>query len=94
MSSSKLDQLARRRETLIIRSDGQRERLAESCEQLSRSLKWANLAKGLLQQIKDHPAALLAPATFMVGPGKFRRVGKIISAGWSIFQAVRGRRRR
>jgi hypothetical protein len=92
--SSKLDQLARRRETLIIRSDGQRERLAESCDQLTRSLSWANMAKELLQKLKDHPAALLAPATFMVGRGKFRSVGKVLSLGWSIFQAVRGRRRR
>ena len=91
---SKLDQLARRRETLIIRSDGQRERLAESCDQLSKSLKWVNVAKSLLQQIKEHPAALIALPTFMAGPGKFRRVGKIISAGWSVFRAVRGRRRR
>ena len=92
--SRKLEKLALRRETLIIRSDGQRERLAESCDDLGKSLKWANLAKGLLQQIKEHPAALLAPATFMVGPGKFRRVGKVISVGWSLFQAARGRRRR
>jgi hypothetical protein len=92
--SSKLEQLARRRETLIIRSDGQRERLAESCEQFTRSLRWASLAKGLLQTIKDNPAALIAPATFLVGTGKFRRVGKVLSVGWSIFRAVRGRRRR
>ena len=91
--SSKLDHLVRRRETLIIRSDGQRERLAESYEQMTRSLRWASLAKGLIQKIKDNPAALIAPATLMVGPGKFRRVGKALSVGWSIFRAVRGRRR-
>lgn len=92
---SKLDQLARRRETLIIRSDGQRERLAESCNQLSNSLKWVNVAKSLIQQIKQHPAALIAPAaTIIAGPGKFRKIGKALSLGWSIFRAVRTPRRR
>ena len=92
--SSKLDQRVRRRETLIIRSDGQRERLADSCAQLTNSLKWPNVAKSLLHTVKENPGALIGPATFIVGGGKFRRVGKIISTGWSIFQAVRGRRRR
>ena len=91
---SKLEELVRRREMLTIRSDGQRERLADSYEQLRRSLRWASLAKGLVQKIKEHPAALIAPATFMVGPGKFRRVGKVLSVGWSIFRAARARRRR
>lgn len=91
---SKLQELVRRREMLIIRSDGQRERLIDSCDQLTRSLRWASLAKGVMQKIKQNPAALIAPATLMAGPGKFRRIGKAFSLGWSIFQAVRGRRRR
>ena len=92
---SKLEELARRRETLIIRSGGQRERLAESYDQLAHSLRWANLAKGFLQQIKDHPVALLGPAvTFIAAPGKFRRIGNWLSLGWSVFRAVRSARRR
>jgi hypothetical protein len=91
---SKLEELARRREMLMIRSDGQRERLADSYEQLTRSLRWASLAKSVVQKIKNNPAGLIAPATLMVGPGKFRRLGKAVSVGWSIFRAVRGRRRR
>jgi len=92
---SKLDQLARRRETLIIRSGGQRERLAESYAQLAHSLRWASLAKGFLLQIKEHPVALIGPAaTFMAGSGKFRRIGNVLSLGWSILRAVRARRRR
>ncbi|HTM10221.1 MAG TPA: hypothetical protein VL754_17685 [Verrucomicrobiae bacterium] len=91
---SKLEELARRREMLMIRSDGQRERLADSYGQLTRSLRWASLAKSVVQKIKNNPAGLIAPATLMVGPGKFRRLGKAVSVGWSIFRAVRGRRRR
>ncbi len=92
---SKLEQLARRRETLIIRCGGQRERLAESYAQLANSLRWASLAKGFLQQIKEHPVALIGPAaTIIAGPGKFRRIGKALSLGWSIFRAVRTNRRR
>jgi hypothetical protein len=91
---SKLEELARRREMLMIRSDGQRERLADSYEKLTRSLRWASLAKSVVQKIKNNPAGLIAPATLMVGPGKFRRLGKAVSVGWSIFRAVRGRRRR
>jgi hypothetical protein len=90
---SKLQELQRRRESLLIRSDGQRERLADSYESLTRSLRWVNLAKGVVQRIKDNPVALIAPATLITGPGKFRRIGKVLSVGWSIFRAVRGRRR-
>jgi hypothetical protein len=92
--SGKLEELARRRETLIIRSGGQRERLADSYEQLTRSLRWASLAKGLIYKLKDNPAALIGPATFIAGGGKFRRVGKVLSLGWSVLRAVRARRRR
>jgi len=91
---SKLEELARRRETLIIRSDGQRERLVDSYAHLTRSLRWVNLAKGVMQKLKENPVALIAPATLMSGPGKFRRIGKALSLGWSIFRAVRGRRHR
>ncbi len=92
---SKLEKLARRRETLIIRSGGQRERLAESYEQLAHSLRWASLAKGFLQGIKEHPIALIGPAaTFIAGPRKFRRIGNVLSLGWSIFRAFRTDRRR
>ena len=92
---SRLEDLSRRRETLIIRSGGQRERLAESYEQVAHSLRWASLAKGFLQQIKEHPVALIGPAaTFMAGSGKFRRIGNVLSLGWSIFRAVRTGRRR
>lgn len=92
---SKLEKLARRRESLIIRSGGQRERLAESYEQLAHSLRWASLAKSFLYQIKEHPIALIGPAaTVIAGSGKFRRLGKVLSLGWSIFRAVRPRRRR
>lgn len=92
---SKLEELAQRRETLIIRSGGQRERLAESYEQLAHSLRWASLAKSFLQQIKEHPVALIGPAaTVIAGSGKFRRIGRVLSVGWSIFRAFRADRRR
>jgi hypothetical protein len=92
---SKLQELERRRETLIVRSGGQRERLAESYRQLAHSLRWASLAKSFLLQIKEHPVALIGPAaTIIAGPGKFRRLGNVLSLGWSILSAVRSRRRR
>ena len=92
---SRLEELSRRRETLVLRSGGQRERLAESYEQLAHTLRWASLAKGFLQQIKEHPVALIGPAaTFMAGSGKLRRIGNALSLGWSIFRAVRAGRRR
>jgi hypothetical protein len=92
---SKLQELTRRRETLIVRSGGQRERLAESYQQLAHSLRWASLAKSFLLQIKEHPVALIGPAaTIIAGPGKFRRLGNVLSLGWSILSAVRSRRRR
>ncbi len=91
---SKLQELARRRETLIIRSGGQRERLAESYERLAHSLRWASMAKSIVQRIKEHPAALIGATSLIGAPGKFRRVGKILSLGWSVFSAISSRRRR
>jgi len=77
--SGKLDELVRRREILLVRSGGQRERLAESSERLARSLRWAHIAKGIVQKIKDNPAALLGATAFI---------------GGSLFRAFRARRAR
>lgn len=92
--SKRLDELARRRESLILRSGGQRERLAESVERLNRSLRWAHLARGVVQKIKDNPAALIGATSLIGGPEKFRVAGRLVSMGWSIFRAFRTRRAR
>jgi len=93
--SNKLADLARRRESLILRSGGQRERLAEGCEQLARSIQWAHIAKGLIRKIKDNPGALMG-VTALLGARriKFLRVSNWLSIGWALFQALRARRAR
>ena len=96
--SHKLTDLVRRRESLILRSGGQRERLAESCERLGRSLQWARLARGLIKNIRNNPRALLGvtATAFLAGAGKtkFRKMSNWLSFGWSFFQALRARRAR
>jgi YqjK-like protein len=93
--SDKLADLARRRESLILRSGGQRERLAESCEHLARSVQWAHIAKGLIRKIKDNPGALMGVTAFLGSRRtKFLRVTNWLSLGWALFQAFRARRAR
>ncbi|MGH7769205.1 MAG: hypothetical protein ACREQP_17300 [Candidatus Binatia bacterium] len=93
--SDKLAELARRRESLIVRSGGQRERLAESCERLSQSLKWTRLAMGLVQKIKANPSTLMGVTAYLGSRRtKFRRLGNWFSLGWTIFRAIRARRTR
>jgi hypothetical protein len=93
--SNKLADLARLRESLILRSGGQRERLAEDCERLARSLQWAHIAKGLIRKIKDNPGALLGVTAFLGSRRtKFLRVSNWLSIGWALFQALRARRAR
>jgi len=93
--SSKSEELARRRESLIVRSGGQRERLAESCERLAQSLKWTRLAMGIVQKIKGHPSALMGVTAFLGSRRtKFHRLGNWLSLGWTIFRAFRARRSR
>ena len=92
---SRIDEIERRRESLLVRSGGQRERLAESCERLARSLRWARIAKGIVQKIRDNPAALLGATAFIGARGtNFRRVGNLVSMGWTLFRAFRARRAR
>ncbi|HEY3304424.1 MAG TPA: hypothetical protein VGL70_12905 [Candidatus Binatia bacterium] len=93
--SNKLAELARRRESLIVRSGGQRERLAESYEHLAQSLKWTRLAMGLVQKIKASPSALVGVTAYLGSRRtKFRRLGNWLSLGWTIFRAIRARRAR
>ena len=93
--SDKLADLARRRESLILRSGGQRERLAENCERLARSIQWAHIAKGLIRKIKDNPGALMGVTAFLGSRRtKFLRVSNWLSLGWTLFQALRARRAR
>jgi hypothetical protein len=93
--SHKLADLERRRESLILRSGGHRERLAESCERVARSLQWANIAKGLIRKIRDNPGALMGVTAFLGSRRtKFLRMSNWLSIGWSLFQALRARRAR
>jgi hypothetical protein len=93
--SDKLADLARRRESLILRSGGQRERLAEGCERLARSLQWAYIARGLIRKIKDNPGVLMGVTAFLGGRRiKFLRVSNWLSIGWTLLQAFRARRAR
>jgi hypothetical protein len=92
--SDKLAELARRRESLIVRSGGQRERLAESCERLAESLTWTRLAMGVVRKIKN-PSALMGVTAFLGSRRtKFRRVGNWLSLGWTLYRAIRARRAR
>ncbi|HEY2987541.1 MAG TPA: hypothetical protein VGL11_07430 [Candidatus Binatia bacterium] len=96
--SDKLAELARQRESLILRSDGQRERLADSVDQLRRSLQWAHLAKGMIQRIAANPSALVGvTATALIAGArktKFGKISNLFSLGWTLFRAVRARRAR
>jgi hypothetical protein len=93
--SDKLAELARRRESLILRSGGQRERLAESCERLAEKLKWTRLATGVFNKIKGNPTALMGVTAYLGSRrSKFRRAGNWLSLGWTIFRAIRARRGR
>jgi len=93
--SDKLAELARRRESLIVRSGGQRERLAESCERMAQSLRWTRLALGAVKKIKANSSALMGVTAFLGSRRtKFRRFGNWLSLGWAIFRAVRARRAR
>jgi hypothetical protein len=93
--SNKLADLARRRESLILRSGGQRERLAEGCERLARSIQWAHIARGLIRKIKDNSGALMGITAFLGGRRiKFLRVSNWLALGWTLFQALRARRAR
>lgn len=93
--SDKLAELARRRESLIVRSGGQRERLAENCEQLIDSLKWTRLAMEAVKKIKTNSSALMGVTAFLGSRRtRFRRLGNWLSLGWAVFQAVRARRAR
>jgi hypothetical protein len=93
--SHKLAALARRRESLILRSGGQRERLAEDCARLARSIQWASLARGLVQKIKENPGTLMGVTAFLGGRRtKFRRMSNWLSVGWTIFRALRTQRSR
>jgi hypothetical protein len=93
--SDKLADLARRRESLILRSGGQRERLAEGCERLAQSVQWAHIAKGLIRKIKDSPGALMGVTAFLGSRRtKFLRVSNWLALGWALFQALRARRAR
>jgi hypothetical protein len=92
--TSRLTQLERRRESLIARSAYQRERLAESCEQLARSLRWTHLVTGALQRIKENPGTVIGVTALLAGARlkKFRRLSELLSLGWTIFKAVQARR--
>jgi len=93
--SQKLAELARRRESLIVRSGGQRERLADSVEQLNESLRWTRLVKGVVQKIKGNPGAVMGVTAFLGGRRtKFRRASNWLSLAWAIFRAIRARRAR
>jgi len=93
--SDKLAELARRRESLIVRSGGQRERLAESCERMAQSLKWTRLAMVAVKKIKTNSSALMGVTAYLGSRRtKFRRLGNWLSLGWTIFHAVRACRPR
>lgn len=92
---NKLEELARRRETLILRSGGQRERLAESCDQLAKSLRWTRVVKGIIQKIGANPVTVVGATALLGGAqSKFRRVSNLVSFGWSLFRSIRARRAR
>ncbi len=93
--SNKLADIERRRESLILRSGGQRERLAESCERLARTLQWSHLLKAVFDKVKSNPGALMGVTAFLGGRRtKFRRLSNWLSVGWSVFRAVRTHRAR
>lgn len=92
--STKSAELERRRERLILQSGGQRERLAESCEHLARSLRWAQLITGAVQTLKTNPGAVLGFTALLASARSkyFRKLAEWASLGWTIFRTVRARR--
>lgn len=96
--NAKLAELARRRESLISQSAGQREQLSQAYQRLLSSIQFVKIALGAIRVIKAHPAAVMGLTALLAGTRwtKFPRLGRWLWMGWTIlkpFQAWRSRRR-
>ena len=81
--TTRLEQLARRRESLVSRSAREREELAQACRLFEKPIRAINFGLGLIESIKSHPAAV-AGLTALLVSGRWTRapvwlwvVGKI-----------------
>jgi hypothetical protein len=94
--SDRLAELERRRQRLIFQSAVQRDRLVENCHQLVRSLRLVHLVNGIIERITAHPGSVMGVTALIAGARrtKFRWFSNLLSLGWTIFRAIRARRRR
>lgn len=64
--TTRLEQLARRRESLVSRSANEREQLAQVCHLFEGLIGAINFGVGLIDSIKRHPAAVAGLTAFLV----------------------------
>ncbi|MGH7773951.1 MAG: YqjK family protein [Candidatus Binatia bacterium] len=88
--SSKLAELARRRESLISRAAAQRDQLAQSYQPLQRSIRFVSRVVGLMQFFKAHPALVMGVTALIVSArwGKLGKLPQRLWMGWQILQPL------
>ena len=89
--SSRLDQLADRRAQLLVRSELQRQQLADCCRRFDRPLKLAESVGGFVRAIRRSPLFISALAfALMKTPWrKLARIPKLVWRCWKLLQFIR-----
>ena len=88
-----LAELARRRESLVIRSAAERERLARNCLRFEKSLRFIQTAGGLIHLLRKPPAWLLGLAALFLGK-RGKRFSLPLGLFWLVLRRFRAWRLR
>jgi len=89
--SKRLDEIRRRREHLVARSEIQRSEMAYLAQSVEKPLRLLDRGMGIVNIFREHPVLMALAASLLVATPRHRLllwIGRALT-GWELYQVVR-----